>query len=402
MLARSSQNEGRRGSLQLGGLVSFLSLLAMGVVPVRDLPGQAHQELHASELFRIDADETDLLPIGRSSSGMLAVSGRGLLAIGQRQDHSVLVFDQNGREIGRFGRKGDGPGEISNTLSLAWHGDSLLIRTGPLGAGQRYIVLDPSLAFQRDWPLPRSLVTPASSGPMLPPITRAVTPDGDLVLTVQFRDGKLPSWSGMTGSATSAVLVTDLQGSLLRVLGAQATGDCHVERPDGGRFPIPMCIDPPFAVAADGSTAIFSDLGDVDEQRSTVTVWSISSTGTERYRREFEVDRMAIPRDQLRQERDLLTSGNPALKSLVPDRILPQWYPPIREIVLGVDGSSALRLGSDDTQHVWLILKPDGDPLGEISFPLNVTLRAILGDSVWATEQDSDGFEDVVRYALRP
>lgn len=55
----------------------------------------------------IAAEENDLSPIAA-----IRVSGKGRVAIWQQQDFQVRFFDSSGKSLGKFGRKGEGPGDF--------------------------------------------------------------------------------------------------------------------------------------------------------------------------------------------------------------------------------------------------------------------------------------------------
>ena len=88
----------------------------------------APRQLPVVRELEISGTANDLSPISS-----IAVSPRGWIAVGQRDDNRVLIFRADGRQLFTFGRGGEGPGEFRRlTAYSGWLGDTLwMIDIGP-------------------------------------------------------------------------------------------------------------------------------------------------------------------------------------------------------------------------------------------------------------------------------
>jgi len=81
--------------------------------------------------------------------------GRYVLALPDQPDERIAVFDASGRFLKRFGRRGDGPGELRAVAVLKiLPGDTLLVYDEIIG---RLSVFDAEYRFVRSSPAPRGL-----------------------------------------------------------------------------------------------------------------------------------------------------------------------------------------------------------------------------------------------------
>jgi hypothetical protein len=74
------------------------------------------------EQLRIDGHAEDLVSILR-----IAVGPDGTIAVDQRADHAVRLYHADGRLKGRFGSRGEGPGEFASLYGIGWLQDTLWI-----------------------------------------------------------------------------------------------------------------------------------------------------------------------------------------------------------------------------------------------------------------------------------
>lgn len=349
--------------------------------------------------WRVSAEMADLLPIG-ASDGQLSVSKSGIVAVGQSDDHQILFYDPSGKALGRYGREGAGPGEFTRIFALGWIGDTLWVLTGSLGAGQNLVLIGPDLGFLRQERTPVGLQGTTLRG--FPPITQAILPDGDLMMMVLPRGGSASSWPGAPEGAVSVVLRVASDGKVRQRIGWRASGNCHVHRPDGQRFPIPYCKDPPMAVAPDGNGAAFANTIDEDGATVRCRIVRVDADGDTIYTSTMSVEPAMISREQMDRQIQLLTGGNRELVDLLHDASLPKRFPPARSMVMGRDGTLAIELGTQATRHEWSLLDAHGVALGTFLVSANVRVRAITRDRVWATVEDRDGLEDIVQYRVSP
>ena len=70
--------------------------------------------------------EDEAGPYMFGSIGGMAMGGDGTLYVSDNATNEIRIFDQRGRHLGTFGRRGRGPGEFVNPVGLVHDGDSTL------------------------------------------------------------------------------------------------------------------------------------------------------------------------------------------------------------------------------------------------------------------------------------
>lgn len=79
---------------------------------------------------------------------------------------------------------------------------------------------------------------------------------------------------------------------------------------------------------------------------------------------------------------------------------IPPVYPPVKEVLVGMDHVVWVGLRHTDEGKRWLILSSAGEVMGKVTVPPNVTLRVADAAHAWGLERDELGIETVVRYRL--
>lgn len=106
--------------------------------------------LRLSEILRLGSVDGEHDAFGRVSAA--AFGGSGRIYVLDALSHRVSVFEAGGRFVGRFGRRGNGPGEFSRPWAMAVDGrDSAFVWDGDHG---RISVFGPDLAFARAFAFP--------------------------------------------------------------------------------------------------------------------------------------------------------------------------------------------------------------------------------------------------------
>jgi hypothetical protein len=103
----------------------------------------------------IDAHGNDLSPVT-----WLAASPRGIIAVGQTQDHLVRFFDAAGKPLGTFGREGEGPGEFRGMDFAGWFGDTLWVHDYGL---RRFTFISPLRKLVRTVGAAHDIVVPGDT-----------------------------------------------------------------------------------------------------------------------------------------------------------------------------------------------------------------------------------------------
>ncbi len=233
----------------VGAMVLFLASVDSGAqaaiskVRVPDTPAcrQCRIERHVVATLRVPSDTTDGFPIGiRTDGKRLWVFRRGELP---------ALFDQTGKFLQVFGRRGRGPGEYLQPYDMVvLTSDSVLLFDGD---GQRASILDQELRFVRSvvmpfemhgpvvlsWPdaVLASGILPTASGAGWPLHRVAFTPrEAKPQASFGYTDGELRPdgvprmWHWITPPAAGRIWAAwmygytltqwDMRGKLLRVL----------------------------------------------------------------------------------------------------------------------------------------------------------------------------------------
>jgi hypothetical protein len=78
---------------------------------------------------------------------------------------------------------------------------------------------------------------------------------------------------------------------------------------------------------------------------------------------------------------------------------IPDYYPPVKAIVQGSDGSTWLHMQGPQTGE-WLVLGKDGTPLARASGPVELQAHAVDANHVWGVELNEYDVPSVVRYRI--
>src|SRR5690606_18324699 len=136
--------------------------------------------------------------------------------------------DAAGAPLGRFGRRGGGPGEFSSVYSMGWKADSMWIYDQ---SARRVTLLTPERALARTERLPDQVRLPVGDGTETVVHTRVemrgFARDGAMLLAATPRHDDLPepyrhAW---------LTVRLDAEGTLGRVVAITPTGDGHLETP---------------------------------------------------------------------------------------------------------------------------------------------------------------------------
>lgn len=334
----------------------------------------------------------------------MSVSPKGLIAVGQRDDASVRVYDAQGALRYRFGRRGEGPGEFRQLGAWSgWLGDTLWVIDPSL---RRLTVIASSGRLAHVIPFPTSNSASHTSPPAPPRqgdvYVAGVRPNGGLLLAaVSAGVPQTDQWRG------------ELEGALYTVWSAT----------DGGRRQaflgtLPTrnsgCTEGPFSfvtIECQVGLTAFSPNGDgfvsatpaTRGNRNTVLrLLRIDASGDTLIRRDLPYIGQPVPRHVADSARQLCKKQNPqperqgACERLGVAPSLRQFS----RVVLGMDDSILLELRPDSRGRHWLLVSSRGEPLGEVTLPPTFFLWTATQTALWGTERDSDDVESVVRYRI--
>jgi hypothetical protein len=395
---------GMKGAFSMSARVAILSWVFLFGCEAADSEATRPSGLsllRVEEDFRIDGHAAVLLPVD-----WLGVAPDGTIAVIQGQDHCVRFFSPSGQDLGCAGRRGEGPGEFMWLARAGWVGDTLWVADTSL---------DRITLFSTE---PRILTT-------LPPLRGIGPAPGDEGHYAEYlsaspyavlREGHLlvlglnPNPAEGEGSSGDRPLLRvsaegEIQGLVLRVP-SNRDGFLRITY-DGGSssLAIPFHPVPRWSVAPDGSRAatLVTDLEGPDSRTFRIRVHAAS--GEELFNRTYPfvpvplpervVDSLVEARIKGASRREIANAYRTELRDQIPST-----YPPAGRLVVGSDGRIWVGLRADDRVRPWMILSPEGEPIGQVSLPRRFFLWAAGKTHVWGSETDDLDVESIVRFRL--
>jgi hypothetical protein len=345
---------------------------------------------------------------GFSSIAALVFGDDGLLYVLEGQERQVRVFDGDGTRIRVFGRRGAGPGELEAPYDLGIVGDTVWITESP--RGNRRVTL-----FRRDGTLLATFAAPGirhtgRTGRLwVDVIPAALQPGGILTSTYMYTAG------GAAGDTVVFPLVRfDLHGQVVDTVGWDTVGVGSGRRPQLSvgqvTAPVPerpsLFDDGPIR-AADGRVVVERPLARAAES-STFVVTLRSGNGDTTWRRAFTYRPV---RPSQRQVDAVIAAAGHVFRSRGADSVavdravrstldLPAYLPPVTRARL-VGDEVWLRREDTGGPWRWLVLGPDGQPLGTFELPRPVRPSIFTPDVVWGVSVDELDVPWIVRYRIR-
>jgi hypothetical protein len=363
------------------------------------LPAQTPAPLRLTPELRIDAVEQDLSPIG-----WLAVGSDGHMAISQQQDGLVRFFDVNGRALGTFGRKGQGPGEFQSLFRYGWLADTLFVADP---STHRFTFVSPRREPIRSqsWLTTVSLRgDAAASARFTSTFPRAVYADGSQLLTANVAPGSTPpSWPGGTQPG-SPILLVDRGGVVQRVIAWKPEVDCIVSARAGEQVLsviLPFCASPVEDVAPDGALYAYAAVERVTGRSGVYRVVVVRPNGDTLFARSYPYTPVAIPKSVVDSVVDRRSRGlPPAMMAAWRSVKLPDVYPPLARLLIGRDTTVWLEHYSVDGVRRWTVLDASGNPVGILEVARGMRLQVASLATLWATDADDDGLQSILRLRI--
>ena len=357
-------------------------------------------ELAITELRRIDAEQADL-----SHVGSLLVAPNGDLMVTQMEDNLIRVFHPSG-ESTTIGRDGEGPGEFRRLTRAGWIGDSIWTLDPDLS---RITIFGPDYQLVRSFPMPLAIKTEAGDSVPVEMYVQAVLP-GSALRAIAFvpRGVAVPTWaSDVDSGATHYVRVAEDGRHLGRIL-LSPPDRCRVSYAIGsgghGQARYPFCASP---VATDWSATAGMALAVAGEAGATTTpvhVTVLAPNGDTLMRRTLEFDNLDVTQaavdSQAARLAAIMAGRPPHIRDAMPNLAAASTWPPVRDIVLGTDGTVWLELEELAPDHRWQVLSAKGELLGLVNTPANFSLRVATQSTIWGLETDADDLQSVVAYQV--
>jgi hypothetical protein len=362
--------------------------------------GQAPQPaLKVIRDLEISGVTNDLSPVSS-----IAVSPRGWIAIGQRDDNRVLTFGQDGRLLFSFGRGGEGPGEFRRmTAYSGWRGDTLWVTD--IGT-RRATFIGPDGKLVRVLPFPRPnsarRTIPARAPSQGDPTPFAFVSDQDVGLSSGVAGVPQPAaWRDPLKGVTSVIWIQRIDGSAATMLGAirSTSASCMKGAPPRQLL---ECFPPTSALSPVAGRLLTVSEPAGRRAADGLLVQVVGGYGDTLVNRIIPF-RMAPMTDAVSDSvrgRCAEQAPTPARQSECRSQPVAPYLRPVFRSLLGLDHSIWIELRPDATGRHWLLLKPNGDPVGQVTLPATFFLRVASTSMLWGTVEDADGIESLVRYRI--
>lgn len=362
------------------------------------LAGQASlPRTRGVETLRITGSVEDL-----SNVAWLVGFPDGRIAAGLPVEGVVRWFGPDGKKLGDFGRRGEGPGEFRAPLQGGRAGDTLWVLDRQLGR----------LTFVRPGAFPMrgfsSLPSPSEFNGSLGgknPVAGSVT--GVLAgRRFLFRLFELDSAVLRGAERISRFAVTDSIGRLQSLLPwADSSGRCSVPYTSGktvGSVGVMFCAEPILSVSPTGDRVVRVTADNSSATTSTFAVAVYAPTGALLSKAAFRVPAVPIPKRMA----DSIQAGmveharSAEARAARKKAKIPPAYPPVIEVVVADDGDIWLAVPGGDSLRTWMVLDARGTRRGTVLLPKQFFLSTVLKGSAIGREYDDDGFVDIVRYRV--
>lgn len=350
------------------------------------------------ETARMDGHEEGLVPVGET-----AVSADGRLAFAQSQVRQVRVLSGEGRPLFTVGAPGDGPGEFRAISRVGFLSDTLWVFDGRL-----------------------SRITLFDSGGKLLSTSRISTeafPAGDdrrrlpefpvvLPLALAAPDRVIAELSLFVGQEVRGdfedvvtLAVLDREGTIRTIIGYVPRGLTQLDLPEGS-ISIPFAYRHLVAASPSGDHVAVAEATPQSLASGRFRVRSIDVSGVTRFQMDIPYSPVPLPTEVVDSVLTQRVAGTrqraPALARALEEKYTPpDFYPPLRNLVVGTDGSVWVGTMVDRATIRYLIIREDGRLAGRLELPLDSVRVVSAGPRfAWVVEDDEWGVESVVRWQL--
>jgi hypothetical protein len=381
--------------------IIIVAVTAGAVAPADATPRQAPARWTLVPDLRIGSIDDPEYSL--TSVGAIAVGANGTMYVVQYLDRQLVMFDRDGRLLGRIGRQGGGPGEFESPGAPKWRADTLVVPDFRLQRLTFFTADGQLIGTER-------LVSPPSANRwFFPTVPTALLPDGSAVVRPssmarsQFEGrSRVPLLRlGRSGTVLDTLAWLDVSHSALAL-----------QHGDGAFFTgQPLADDPLWQVAPDGSSMVFIDrLAAERRNDARFVVTKITGTGDTVYSRPHEYDPIAVPRGFIdsvvesvseRASRRTFPSPRAAARAIREALYMPDFLPPVTGVVIGRDGTVWLKRESATGDSIaWNVLDESGNMVAILTLPKGLRVQEAQRDLVWAVERDELDVPYVVRFRV--
>lgn len=326
-----------------------------------------------------------------SVTGATMLSGQRIaVALGSLAE--VRIFDAHGRFVTSFGRRGDGPGELSMSHRVIERGDSILQVWD--GLDGRLSLFDAHGNFLRSMQVPTALV-------FLGGMLGGILEDGTLVTVESNRDYA----AGNTLRRDPAYIAVIPEGSDQPDTIAKLAGrEIYHLTADGVRMRHRVIFGRVTHVGIRSTSVVYGDT-----ERFELTVLDVDGRVTGIYRKDHSAQPAspALVEQQRETLRGAVTPSLPA--SVRNNRMAAAARVPARQTLpafgdIRVDDEDNLWIQKvllpGDPRHIWHVFDPEGRWLGDVETPQELEARQFGSDFILGTVRDEWDAPQVVLYDL--
>ncbi|MBW3551994.1 MAG: hypothetical protein KY466_00715 [Gemmatimonadetes bacterium] len=376
--------------------VSFVAAMLILLVPRADaaiVAQEAPEPVRLVEELRIGTLDGAMALMAIHTA---ALSSDGRLLFVQQRPPAVKVFDASSGELVRtFGRAGEGPGEFVQVSYLSVQGDTLFAADRRQQRLSLFTFDGTHLRTERI----ASSEVPGATGPTIPLLP---APEGLVWGEALLR----------LGTTMLPLVLMRRDGDIVRVVAERLVERGTAQASGGGRvfaFMQPFAgLDHQSAFAPDGSAVALVEVFPGDEDRGAFVVMKVDAAGDTVYARRFRYDRIPVTtaqRDSIHYLWATRFAGADEPRSdlgTAREHVrVPEYLPPISEVLLGADGRVWLRRESlSAPTATWLILDPSGHPTAAATLPRKARLLLAERDHAWAMVTDDLDVPYLVRYRI--
>jgi hypothetical protein len=332
----------------------------------------------------------------------LTVSPAGVIVAPLVKEHALRFFDAKGKDLGSFGRTGDGPGEFRmlGDGTNGWIGDTLWVYDVAL---RRISLVSPGRKLLRIVAVPGSVTSPTNPK-LITAATLMAMPSAQSLLFSTSPARAVPSWIATPPRTRGSFLRTDAAGRLLTVVGAEPRRDDPCERQTGdAQARLPLCPRHLAAVSPDGKRIVFAAPVAATQFRLT----ALNPAGGDTiFSKVISQEATSIPgqvRDSLRDELATQVRLEPELARYYAGLTPPKVFPPFSALLVGRDGSIWLNDGQSVLgRQRWRILDAAGSLVRTVELPLTAHVQSVSAREAWVTEPGPNGFVNIAKYTARP
>ena len=380
-----------------GGIV--LAVIAAGCAAhTSDDP--AVPRLVAEETLRIgsvDDPETSL-----TSFHALEVAPDGRIFTIHAQESLVRVHGPDGTPLGHIGREGEGPGEFLTPVGMGFRDGGLWV--WDLRA-RRLSWFDADGEFLREETYsPR---TPTGGAP------RVEIPDGILGDGSYFGSEPVMARDLADGEILIPYFRLRPDGTVIDTIAMipMGGGSMIIEEEDRPFYASqPFADSPAFALSDARMEIVFVDRT-IRSGDPRFVVTRMAFGGDTLWSREYPFEPVTIAPsvvDSAVAAQADRAAGSGLMtrreaEAAIRDRLFrPPHYPAVRSVRLGRDGSVWLQMfeRAPDSAR-WLVLREDGDILGEVELPERLRVITARQDEVWGMDLDELDVPYIVKYSVR-